>query len=58
MKNVIVYNQIKNENHGGNRYVDEHLIKYLNSQVDNSIRLGWGLDDIIIGTNFEYEYKG
>ena len=58
MKNVIVYNQIKNENPGGNRYVDEHLIKYLNSQIDNYIRIGWDLDDIIIGTNFEYEYKG
>ena len=36
----------------------EHLINYLNAQVDNNIRLGWDLDDIIIGTNFDYEYRG
>mgnify|MGYP003120690518 CR=1 FL=1 len=58
MKNVIVYNQIDTKYHGGNRYVDEHLTNYLNCQIDNSLRLGWDKNDIILGTNFDFEYKG
>lgn len=27
-------------------------------QIDNSIRLGWNREDIILATNFEYEYNG
>lgn len=58
MKNVIVYNQLKTQHHGGNRWTDPELFKYLHAQIDNSLRLGWALDDIILGTNFEFEYRG
>jgi hypothetical protein len=27
-------------------------------QIDNSLRLGWKTEDIILATNFKYEYKG
>lgn len=27
-------------------------------QIDNSLELGWKKEDIILATNFEYEYKG
>ena len=27
-------------------------------QIDNSLALGWSIDDIILVTNFEYEYNG
>jgi len=27
-------------------------------QIDNSLELGWGLEDIILVTNFHYEYRG
>ena len=58
MKNVIVYNQINTDYHGGQRYADEELQNYLKCQIDNNLRLGWDKDDIIIGTNFDFEYNG
>jgi hypothetical protein len=58
MKNVIVYNQIGTTNHGASRWSNENLFRYLRAQIDNSIRLGWNKNDIILGTNFEFEYNG
>ncbi len=58
MKNVIVYNQVDTTYHTSEKYTDEHLINYLKSQIDNSLRLGWDEVDIIIGTNFDFEYRG
>ena len=58
MKNVIVYNQVNTDYHVGEKYTDEHLIDYLMCQIDNSLKLGWDRDDIIIGTNFDFEYRG
>lgn len=58
MKNVIIYNQINTKNHGASRWSNENLFRYLRAQIDNSIRLGWNVEDIILGTNFEFEYKG
>jgi len=58
MKNVIVYNQVDTTYHTSEKYTDEHLINYLKSQIDNSLRLGWDEMDIIIGTNFDFEYRG
>ena len=54
MKNVLIYNRLEDNL----RYPDDILINSLKAQVDNSIRLGWNTDDIIIGTNFDFEYKG
>ena len=58
MKQVIVYNQIDSDYHGGQRYENETLFRYFRSQIDWSLSLGWKKDDIIIGTNFSFEYNG
>jgi hypothetical protein len=54
MKNVIIYNIIENFN----RYSKDLLINYLKAQIDNSLRFNWKIEDIILGTNFIFEYKG
>jgi FkbM family methyltransferase len=54
MKNVMIYNRLDDNL----RYTDEVLINTLKAQVDNSIRMGWDVNDIIIGTNFDFEYRG
>ena len=58
MKNVIIYNQLQTKHHGASRWNNEELFKYLRAQIDNSLRLGWSREDIILGTNFEFEYNG
>ncbi len=54
MKNVLVYNVVQDKI----RYEHELLVDYFKAQVDNSLRLGWKKEDIIIGTNFDFDYKG
>lgn len=54
MKNVHIYNIVDKNR----RYPDDLVIRYLKAQVDNSLRLGWRTDDIIIGSNFDFEYRG
>lgn len=54
MKNVLIYNIINSSE----RYPKDTLLRTLQAQVDNSLRLGWEAEDIIIGTNFEFEYMG
>jgi len=58
MKNVIVYNQLNTKYHGAERWDNNGVSNYLKCQIDNSIRLGWDSDDIILGTNFDFEYNG
>jgi hypothetical protein len=58
MKQVIIYNQLNTTNHGARRWNDSGLSNYLKAQIDNSIRLGWDVNDIILGTNFNFEYNG
>lgn len=49
MKNLLVFvNPLK-------RFANEDLARI---QIDNSLRLGWEKEDIVIATNFEYEYRG
>ena len=33
-------------------------IRYMKAQIDNSLDLGWKPEDIILATNFDFEYKG
>ena len=33
------------------------LFNYFRAQVDNSLRFGWKKEDIIIGTNFDFEHE-
>ncbi len=58
MKQVMIYNQINTEYHGGKRYKNETLFNYFKSQIDWNLYLGWKVEDIVIGTNFDFEYKG
>ena len=53
MKNVLVYNIVDDKK----RYDNELLFNYFRAQVDNSLRLGWKKEDIIIGTNFDFEHN-
>ena len=36
----------------------ENTFKLLKVQIDNSLECGWDPKDIVIATNFEFEYKG
>jgi len=54
MKNVHIYNIVSEKE----RYPKDILLNYLRAQIDNSLRLGWEERDIIIGTNFDFEYNG
>ena len=54
MKNVLIFNVIE----GKERYDFDLLHRYLRAQIDNSLRLGWKKDDIILGTNFKFSYNG
>jgi len=58
MKQVIIYNQLNTSNHGASRYVNEELFKFLQCQIDISLHLGWDVNDIVLGTNFDFEYRG
>jgi hypothetical protein len=58
MKQVIIYNQLDVEYHGGKRYINEDLFRFLHCQIDISLHLGWKPEDIILGTNFDFEYRG
>jgi len=35
----------------------ENTLNLIRAQIDNSIECGWSANDIIIATNFEFEYK-
>jgi hypothetical protein len=54
MKNVMIYN-IVDQNR---RHDNEELYKLFKCQVDNAFQYGWSISDIVIGTNFNFEYKG
>ena len=51
MKNVMVYVNPKKDFDRESRF----LVKF---QIDNSFQLGWKEDDILLLTNFPYEYGG
>ncbi len=51
MKQLFVYINPKKEFVGEN----QSLVKV---QIDNSLELGWKPEDIILATNFDYEYNG
>lgn len=50
----MIYNIVDNKR----RHDNDELFKLFKMQIDNSLHYGWSVDDIIIGTNFEFEYKG
>lgn len=53
MKNFMVANLSNSK-----RYGIEQIVTLLKAQIENSIELGWETSDIIILTNFEYDFMG
>ena len=53
MKNVLIYNKISDKP----RWSDEELFNSFKAQIDISLVRGWKKEDIILGTNFDFEYK-
>jgi len=51
MKNLLIYVSPEKE------FNDDHK-RLVKLQIDNSISLGWKIEDIVLVTNFEYEYRG
>ena len=54
MKNVMIYNVVNDKV----RHDTDKLFKTFQNQIDNALHYGWNPEDIILGTNFEFEYKG
>jgi hypothetical protein len=53
MKNFIIANKSKNK-----RYKFENIDILLKAQIENSLELGWKVQDIILLANFDYEFMG
>jgi len=43
---------------GKGRYDMKAILTLINAQIENSLEVGWKLDDIILLTNFDYSYNG
>jgi FkbM family methyltransferase len=43
---------------GGKRYKLNNLTTLINAQIENSLELGWRPEDIILISNFDYEFMG
>ena len=54
MKNVMIYNVVNDKV----RHDTDKLFKTFQNQIDNALHYDWNPEDIILGTNFEFEYKG
>jgi hypothetical protein len=52
MKNLIIANKSKNK-----RYNSENIEKLLKCQIENSLECNWDTDDIIIISNFNFEFQ-
>lgn len=53
MKNVLVANFLEKS-----RYTLEPLKQLVNLQIENSIDVGWEIEDILLVTNFNHEFMG
>jgi len=60
MKQVLTFIQSNWVFGGADRYCKDSDIgeRYLKLQVEHSLRLGWKKEDIIIGTNFPFDFMG
>jgi len=57
MKNVVIFQDFIREKTYGREWKQDELFSYFRAQIDNSIRLGWNVKDIIICTNLDFNYK-
>jgi hypothetical protein len=58
MKNVIIFQDWIREKTYGHEWKQDELFRYFKAQIDNSIRLGWDVKDIVVCTNLNFSYKG
>jgi len=58
MKNVVIFQDFIREKTYGHSWHEQELFAYFRAQIDNSIRLGWNVEDIVICTNLQFNYKG
>lgn len=54
MLNFMVANFVSNKNFDSKK----RLLQILRAQIDNSLDLKWSIDDIVVMSNFEFEYRG
>ena len=59
MKNLLIYlNPIKSFENPTVKFWQHETPILAKIQIDNSLELGWKKEDIVLVTNFDYEYKG
>ena len=57
MKNVIVFQEFVHHTDGRHDWKKEELFNYFRAQIDNSLYWGWDKKDIVVCTNYDFEYK-
>ena len=57
MKNVIVFQEFIHHTDGRHDWKKEELFNYFRAQIDNSLYWGWDKKDIVVCTNYDFEYK-
>lgn len=57
MKNVIIYQTYIDKPVTSYTWTLDKVFSYFKAQIDNSLRLGWKIEDIIICTNLDFTYK-
>jgi len=57
MKNVIIFQDWIREKTYGHNWQQDELFAYFRAQIDNSIRCGWDVKDIVVCTNLNFAYK-
>jgi len=57
MKNVVIFQDWIREKTYGHDWKRGELFSYFKAQIDNSLRLGWNNEDIIVCTNLDFSYK-
>jgi len=55
MKSLLTFVDLKKSFNLDHEKQHENMVKI---QIDNSLDLGWKPDDIVLATNFDYEYRG
>ena len=57
MKNVVIFQDWIEKNTYGHGWTQDELFAYFKARIDNSINLGWDVNDIIVCTNLDFSYK-
>ncbi|MCK4824812.1 hypothetical protein KA005_54175, partial [bacterium] len=55
MKRLMVANK---QDHGKKRYSHDHFDIIIKAQIENSLEIGWKKEDIILLSNFDFEFMG